>query len=204
MGAKVKGSSGSSASYAPRVGEIFSGAAELFAERGYLNTTMHDIAKKINLQKGGLYYYIDSKEQILFEIINRTLDVFLKRASELRSNSGNPEKDLKNAIREFTVTLVEYHNEVELMLLATKYLRPELANIIHAKRVKYEGLFFRIISKGLELEVFERHSEKETLGILIIGSIFNYFLWNPSELHSDLDRKIEAFFSLFTKGLLVR
>ena len=48
---------------------IIAAATELFNERGFAATSMQDISKKVGLQKGSLYYYVTSKEMLLFEIL---------------------------------------------------------------------------------------------------------------------------------------
>ena len=47
-------------------------AERLFAEHGYERTTTQDIADATGILKGSLYYYIGSKEQLLFRVLLRT------------------------------------------------------------------------------------------------------------------------------------
>jgi len=53
---------------------IYQKAARIFHERGYEATSVSDIAEAIGLTKAGLYYYIESKEELLFRIISHGLD----------------------------------------------------------------------------------------------------------------------------------
>src|SRR5690348_10020612 len=52
--------------------EVLSVAAEVFGEKGYRAATLRDIASRLGMLKGSLYYYIDSKEDLLFEILRRS------------------------------------------------------------------------------------------------------------------------------------
>jgi AcrR family transcriptional regulator len=52
-----------------RDAEVLAVAARLFAERGYLGTTMQDIADELGILKGSLYHYISTKEHLLFRLI---------------------------------------------------------------------------------------------------------------------------------------
>ena len=45
--------------------EISKAALDLFSSRGYLKTSMSDVAKAVGLTKGGLYYHVDKKEDLL-------------------------------------------------------------------------------------------------------------------------------------------
>lgn len=49
------------ADYSQRYEELLDTAVALFEEKGYSSTTMRDIAKKMNLTQGSLYYYIKKK-----------------------------------------------------------------------------------------------------------------------------------------------
>src|SRR5207302_8290682 len=46
-------------------------SARLFAERGFDGTSMDDIAKELGMLKGSLYYWIQSKEALLNDVLSR-------------------------------------------------------------------------------------------------------------------------------------
>jgi AcrR family transcriptional regulator len=53
---------------------IMNVALEHFAREGYHNTTISHIAKHAKISKGLMYNYFESKEELLSEIINRSMD----------------------------------------------------------------------------------------------------------------------------------
>jgi TetR/AcrR family transcriptional regulator, cholesterol catabolism regulator len=54
--------------------EVLLAAYEVFVERGYEAATVQDIASRVGLLRGSLYYYMESKEALLFALIKRTFD----------------------------------------------------------------------------------------------------------------------------------
>lgn len=50
--------------------QILEAAAETFAAKGYEATTIRDIATAVGMLGGSLYYYIDTKEDLLFALID--------------------------------------------------------------------------------------------------------------------------------------
>lgn len=44
-------------------------ALQLFASKGYANTSLDEVAANVGFTKGGLYYYFRSKEQLLLEVL---------------------------------------------------------------------------------------------------------------------------------------
>ena len=68
----------------PRRSDIVSAAEQLFYEKGFDATTTQDIADRVGMLKGSLYYHIDSKEQVLLEIIERLYPVFSSNIAVVR------------------------------------------------------------------------------------------------------------------------
>jgi AcrR family transcriptional regulator len=52
-------------------------ALEYFAVEGFHNTTINDISKKAGISKGLMYNYFESKEQLLQQIIDRSMKEIL-------------------------------------------------------------------------------------------------------------------------------
>jgi TetR/AcrR family transcriptional regulator, cholesterol catabolism regulator len=65
--------------------EILAIAAELFAEQGVSNTTVRDIAKKAGILSGSLYHHFTSKDEMLDEIIQASLDSDIALDAQLAS-----------------------------------------------------------------------------------------------------------------------
>jgi len=57
-----------------RAQEIYLLAAQLFVEKGVESTSLTDIANALNITKAGLYYYFESKQELLYRIVEMGLD----------------------------------------------------------------------------------------------------------------------------------
>ncbi|MFK7932841.1 MAG: TetR/AcrR family transcriptional regulator [Saprospiraceae bacterium] len=55
--------------------EIRETALELFAQRGYLNTSISDIARAVGMSKGLLYNYFKSKDQLLESVLKNAFQM---------------------------------------------------------------------------------------------------------------------------------
>ena len=62
--------------------EILTAAAEEFNERGYKAARLQDIARRVGLLTGSLYYYIDSKEDLLYALAESSLQLGLESTVE--------------------------------------------------------------------------------------------------------------------------
>jgi AcrR family transcriptional regulator len=57
-----------------RAQEIYLLAAQLFVEKGVESTSLTDIAGALSITKAGLYYYFESKQELLYRIVELGLD----------------------------------------------------------------------------------------------------------------------------------
>lgn len=57
---------------------ILKGAFKIFSKYGYENTKVEDISDYLNIAKGTIYYYFDSKDKLFNEVIKFSLNEFNK------------------------------------------------------------------------------------------------------------------------------
>lgn len=68
---------------------IINSSKELFQEKGFNNTSMHDIAKRANVSTGNIYRYFKTKQQLLDEMLSEVeeqIEQFLKLIPTTRKN----------------------------------------------------------------------------------------------------------------------
>jgi AcrR family transcriptional regulator len=77
--------------------DIVSAAARIFHEKGYAATSIRDIADAVGLLKGSLYYYVRSKEDLLYKII-MTVQDGAKRNMDRAANTDGSAVDRVRAL----------------------------------------------------------------------------------------------------------
>jgi len=76
-----------------RKNQIIKTAYDKFISKGYENTSVDEIIEEIKIAKGTFYYYFESKEELLEEVVNLMLDNQSNNANQvLNSNASIPEK----------------------------------------------------------------------------------------------------------------
>jgi TetR/AcrR family transcriptional regulator, cholesterol catabolism regulator len=78
-----------------RVEEVVEVALRLFLERGYDNTPMSLIAKRLGLTKAGLYHHFASKEDLLFLVHKTAMERGLKPVFAAAAQESDPERRLQ-------------------------------------------------------------------------------------------------------------
>jgi AcrR family transcriptional regulator len=78
-----------------RVEEVVEVALRLFLERGYDNTPMSLIAKRLGLTKAGIYHHFASKEDLLFLVHKTAMERGLKPVFDAAARESDPERRLQ-------------------------------------------------------------------------------------------------------------
>jgi AcrR family transcriptional regulator len=92
--------------------EIMKTALKLFAEKGFYNTTIADIAKEMGMSVGNMYNYFSSKESLAKELLIYTSKIFGEKLKEI-NDMNIPSKDKIKKIVELYFTMAD--NEPELV-----------------------------------------------------------------------------------------
>jgi TetR/AcrR family transcriptional regulator, cholesterol catabolism regulator len=118
--------------------EILRTAARLFQQRGYDATSMNDVAAALKLSKGGLYHHFQSKDEILFEIMDHAMEITQERVLNPVRNIADPEERLRALIRlHIEVVLSPRDREITVMLHENHPLPPSLRKRINARKKDY-------------------------------------------------------------------
>jgi TetR/AcrR family transcriptional regulator, cholesterol catabolism regulator len=70
--------------------EILAAASQIFLEKGYEAASVQDIASAVGILKGSVYYYIKTKEDLLYELVRRAQAERMDVLDEDRALRGAP------------------------------------------------------------------------------------------------------------------
>ena len=105
-----------------RRAELLDIAAKLFAERGFKNTTVRDIADAAGILSGSLYHHFDSKESMVDEILRTFQDELFGRYDEILASDADPRAKLEQAVRVSFDAIDQHHSEVAIFQNDAAYL----------------------------------------------------------------------------------
>lgn len=74
--------------------QILDSALSLFVKKGYDRTTFNDIASRLKLTKGAVYWHFESKEALLVAILDDMFKSFERQFTSLRAVRGVDDGDL--------------------------------------------------------------------------------------------------------------
>src|SRR5271168_73960 len=82
-----------------RWAQILNVAAQVFFEKGYDATSLQDIANRTGILKGSLYYYIETKEDLLGNLLREAQEKGLRSIRPIAERPGSPIHRLADMIR---------------------------------------------------------------------------------------------------------
>src|SRR5215210_2836822 len=92
--------------------ELLQIAAELFATKGFRNTTVRDIADAAGILSGSLYHHFDSKESMVDEILRTFQDELFGQYDAIIASDADPRAKLEEAVRVSFEAIDQHHDEV--------------------------------------------------------------------------------------------
>jgi AcrR family transcriptional regulator len=131
--------------------EILRTAARLFQQRGYDATSMNDVAAALKLSKGGLYHHFQSKDEILFEIMDHAMQITDERVINPVRAIADPEERLRALIRlHIEVVLSPRDREITVMLHENHPLPPSLRKRINGRKKDYVHFLEKLMGEVQE------------------------------------------------------
>src|SRR6202043_1878583 len=79
--------------------EILRASARLFQQQGYDATSMNDVAAALKLSKGGLYHHFQSKDEILFNLMDHAMEITQERVINPVRAISDPDEAIRTLIR---------------------------------------------------------------------------------------------------------
>ncbi len=178
-------------------------AARLFSEKGYHDATVEEIARELKYTKGSIYYYINSKQDLLFQCHELAMNMLLENINRIRKSDLPPDKMLKEVIKGHIETLVSEFNLITVTLGSDYELEENYARVIIEKRDQYEGIIAGIIREGIEKGIFRQVPVKVLIN-LIMGAANWISRWYSPEGPMTVDQIANFYADYLVEPLLVK
>ncbi|UOF91850.1 TetR/AcrR family transcriptional regulator [Fodinisporobacter ferrooxydans] len=180
--------------------EIAQAAIRLFEKKGYHATSVQDIADEVGLQKGSLYHYISSKEDLLMQITHQAINGFNRNLEKIMN--------LQLPVREKFILAFESHlnSLTSNMSMAIVLLREAFSlgehqhSVIQQATDQYLDLWCRILDEGLASGEFH-HTNSRLTALSILGSLNWVYRWYDSNKRLSPNELAREFANIFLRGI---
>ncbi|MFP5245078.1 MAG: TetR/AcrR family transcriptional regulator [Thermoanaerobaculia bacterium] len=182
---------------------ILRAAIDVFAEHGYFNAKVSQIAKTAGVADGTIYLYFDGKEDLLITIFREHTRNYLRSLEQQLANVNRAEERLRIAVRHHLETLgrdralavvsqVELRHSLKFMSL---FSQQEVAD--------YLGVIRKIVEHGQHEGTFRRNVHPALVAKFVFGVLDEMVTsWILSDKEHDLPGQAEQVADLILTGLL--
>lgn len=158
------------------VDDIVRAATDLFSRKGFHGTTTQELADAVGLVKGTLYYYIGSKEKLLFRIHQEVTEDGIRRWRAVTAQALPAPETLRLMMVEHCRVMDHYRDAVAIFSEEMKHLSPALRRRLVARRDAYHGLLESTIQRGVADNVFRTPSPRLST-LTILGMLNGMYRW---------------------------
>ncbi|NOY98721.1 MAG: TetR/AcrR family transcriptional regulator [Chloroflexi bacterium] len=186
-----------------RTEQILDAASEVFAEKGFHDARMDDIASEAELSKGALYLYFKSKDAIITALLDRLFQREMRDVRALQTAEGSARERLE---RLTDAVANDVQNWLRIIPVAYEFLGLIFRNKTVQKAFRqymrtYLALITPIIQQGIDNGEF-RPSNAGDIAIAV-GAIYEgtILLWVYDSTAVDVERHIRTGINLLLEGL---
>jgi TetR/AcrR family transcriptional regulator, cholesterol catabolism regulator len=180
----------------PREAELRRAATRLFRERGFHATSMQDLAEAMGMNRGSLYHYIESKDDLLWGIVSDTMDRLRESVEPVLAGDGPAADRLRGAIRAHLAFAAEYGDEMSLVQVELRSLSADRHAQLVGERDAYEGCWRAVIAEAVE-EGAVRAMDVRLTGIAILSACNWFTQWFRPDGALGVDEIAASFADLF-------
>lgn len=134
-----------------RRGELLTIAGRLFAERGFRNTTVRDIADAAGILSGSLYHHFDSKEAMVDELLDSFQRDLFEQYDEIVGRETGPRAKLEAVVRASFDAIDRHHSEVAIFQNDAAYLAGfERFAYLDERNTRFQELWRGLLRQGVD------------------------------------------------------
>jgi TetR/AcrR family transcriptional regulator, cholesterol catabolism regulator len=188
---------------AERVEQLVDVAATLFARRGYHATSIQDVADTAGIRKGNVYYYVTTKEDLLYAIVRRHHDAAL---AEIESFVGidSPVDRIIAFMRAYVRRYMIDPDAVKVFIYEFENLGDERRQAINAERRRYSEFLTEAIRDGQAEGTIRAELDAEAAALGMLGMLNWTFRWFHRDGRLSPETLVETYLDLAVSGLRTR
>ncbi len=158
-----------------KTAQIYRTAAKVIVEKGFDATSMNDIADAAEMTKGGLYYYISGKKELLFSIMQFAMDSVDSLVLEPAQDIDDAEERLRFILQRHA-GMTQYVREITILTEEIAALTEDHRQIIVARKRRYLD-FVRRTLKDLKEEGRLRDLDVTLAALNLFSKVLGMARW---------------------------
>jgi AcrR family transcriptional regulator len=181
--------------------EVLQAAADLFFEKGYEATSTADIAERVGILRGSVYYYLETKEALLFELLEGVFAGFLSALAEIQTEECDALEKLRRVVGQHVKYLADNLVRTTLFLTESRSLSIEHRAVVLEQEEEYRSALVDLIAGGQRERTIRGDVSPEIVAMAIVGAANWVHRWYWSGGNATADEIARQFEIILTEGL---
>lgn len=182
--------------------QIVEAATGLFHRKGFASTSMQDISDAVGLLKGSLYYYIDSKEDLLFKILSGLHEDGEEIIAAIRFGSDDPVGELRSYFKKAVTFAALNHERLAIFLRDLHNVPEERQRSIISERDMYVTAAKRLIKEVKAKGLTRPGLDVSLATTLLWGAVLSTHEWLRPKGRRSLDSAAGEIAEMLTGSIL--
>ena len=175
-------------------------AARMFNEKGFHATSLDEVAERLNVTKPTLYYYVSSKDEILFECVRTGLEMVRAGIDEVARSGGTAADRLLACMRAYgRVVTMDFGACV--IRVGEDPLPPHSRRELRRLKAEIDHEFRNLIASGVE-DGSLAPCDPKVAAFAIAGALSWIGRWYRPDGPLDADEAIERCIAVLARGIV--
>jgi len=184
--------------YDEKLESILRTAARIFAEKGYHQASIRDIARATEVSLSGLYYYFDSKEELLFLIQDHSFGTLIANLERNLEGVAEPHRRLRVLMENHLRYFIGAKAEMKVLSHESESLTGDYRARVNAKKRRLSEIAAEILrdlrpAGGIDLRVAT---------FSLFGMMNWLYNWHRPEHDPPVESLVEDMYRIFLNGYL--
>ena len=184
---------------------ILDAAVKVFAQFGFYNSKVSQVAKEAGVADGTIYLYFKNKDDILIQVFIDSIDEILRRQEDALAGIEDPIEKLSTFARVHFDSVAESPALAEVLTVELRQSSKFMRNTDMKPFGRYLAMIAHIVEEGQEQGAFARGANPRLAARAIFGAIDELALeWAMGRRKSSLSDACTQTVNLFLSGLVTR
>jgi AcrR family transcriptional regulator len=184
--------------YDEKLESILRTAAAIFAEKGYHQASIRDIARATGVSLSGLYYYFDSKEELLFLIQDHAFGTLTGNLERMLEGVEEPHRKLRILMENHLRYFIGAKAEMKVLSHESESLTGDFRRTVNARKRRLTEIVMGILREirpegGVDLRVAT---------FSLFGMMNWLYNWHQPEVDPPVERLVDDMYRIFVYGYL--
>jgi len=162
---------------------------------------MNDVANHCGISKATIYHYYESKDQLVFGILDSYLSELRDRVLKINLDGKSPEEQLKIVVVEFLLAYEGMDNQHKIQSEGLPLLNKAQQNMLKGYQKEMINVVQKILQSGFPAQLSTNKTRLKYSTMSVFGMLNWFFMWNSNATRTERKRYAETVSALTFHGV---